>query len=449
MKDWIFPNDFLWGAATASYQIEGAVQREGRGESTWDQFSKRPGKISENHSGALACDHYHRWQQDLDLMVDLGLKGYRFSTAWPRIFPEGQGKPNAKGMDFYSKLVDGLLERGIEPTLTLFHWDLPQSLQDKYGGWKSKEVSKLFADYAQYCGEKLGDRVKTWFTINEISCFTILAHDMDYHAPGGYEERSVTNQTIHNALLGHGLAMEKLRQTVPGAKVGLAENLELSWPVLETEEHIEASRHFYRANNPHILFPLMTGKYDEELYQKKRGPLPDFTPEEMKIISSPMDFLGFNIYHGQAVRADDKKDFVVIPPPSTYPTTEMGWPVSPKAMYWGLIHTKEYFPNLPILITENGMAAKDKEEEDGSIWDIDRMEYFRNHLEMCHRAISRGVDLRGYFAWSLMDNFEWAYGYTKRFGMVRVNYETQERRIKLSGEFYKKVIKDNGFRFNT
>jgi beta-glucosidase len=439
-----FPDNFLWGAATASYQIEGAAREDGRGESTWDLFCRKAGKVAENHSGAVACDHYHLWQGDIDLMRKIGLQAYRFSIAWPRIFPEGEGKINQKGIDFYSKLVDGLLEAGITPFATLFHWDLPQTLQDKYGGWKSKVVPELFAEYCGVMAEKLGDRVTNWMTINEIVCFTILAHRADRHAPGGKETDQVTNQTVHNALLGHGMAMKAIRENSGNARVGIVENLSSPWPIYETEADIEAAKKAFRDMNSQILFPLFEGKYDEPVFTANHGPLPEFTPEEMRLIGAPLDFIGYNFYQGPAFRAaDNEKGYEAIPMPRNHPKTDMGWNITPKGLYWALKYTKEFMPELPLYITENGMAAADVELESGEIWDADRLEYYRTHLEVCSRAIQEGVDLRGYFAWSLMDNFEWAFGYTKRFGITRVNYTTQERTPKLSGRFYSDCIKAN------
>jgi len=441
-----FPKDFTWGAATASYQIEGAIKEGGRGTSVWDTFCDLPGKVLNNDSGEIACDHYHRWKEDIEIMKSLGLKSYRFSIAWPRIFPKGDGEVNQEGVDFYNQLIDALIEAGIEPAVTLFHWDLPQTLQDQFGGWKSKEVSRIFGEYAAFCGKTFGDRVKTWYTINEIMCFTILAHDLDWHAPGGKTDSKTTNQTIHNALLGHGLAMKALRECgQKDLKVGIVENLSTPWPVFNTKENIEATQKCFYDHNQYVLFPLMTGKYDKEAYSKARGDLPEYTQEEMDLIGAPLDFIGYNIYHGNSIRAaENEKGYQVIEMPKFYPRTDMGWGVSPKAIYWAIMNTKHFFKDIPVYIVENGMAAHDKEEENGEVLDLDRTEFLRAHIEMCGKAIQDGGNLKGYYAWSLMDNFEWAYGYTKRFGLVRVNYRTHERTIKLSGEFYRDVIKNNG-----
>ncbi len=443
-QKYLYPSDFIWGAATASYQIEGAYNEDGRGMSTWDTFSREPGRVLNGDTGDIACDHYHRTKEDIALMKEMGLKNYRFSIAWPRIMPTGEGEVNQKGLDFYSRLVDDLLEAGIEPLITLFHWDLPQALQDKYGGWKSKEVSRLFAEYADVVTKALGDRVKRWATINEIMCFTILAHEADVHAPGGKEPKAVTNQTVHNALLGHGLALEKIRANVPDAIAGIVENLSAPWPLLTEEPYLTAAGTAWKYKNSQILFPLMTGRYDREIFERQFGPLPEYTEEEMKKIGAPIDYIGYNFYFGTPVRADDNvKGYRDIEMPAAFPRTAMGWEINPEALYWSLRYTKEYFGDIPVYITENGMAADDKVEEDGSVQDIDRISYLRSHLKSMHRAIEEGINLKGYYVWSLMDNFEWALGYSKRFGVVRVNYETQERTVKESGRYYSRVMAAN------
>jgi len=439
-----FPDDFIWGAATASYQIEGAYNEDGRGMSTWDVFSRQPGKVLNGDTGDRACDHYHRTKEDIALMKELGLKNYRFSIAWPRILPDGEGRVNQKGLDFYSRLTDDLLAAGIEPLVTLFHWDLPQTLQDRYGGWKDQTVSRLFGEYSDVVTKALGDRVKRWATINEILCFTTLAHREDMHAPGGKESPQVTNQTVHNALLGHGLALQAIRKNVPGGIAGLVDNLDAPWPLLSEEPHVGAARKAWKDRNSQRLFPLLTGRYDEEAYRRHYGPLPRYTDEEMKIISAPTDYIGYNFYNCPPVRAaENEAGFENVPLPEAYPRTDMGWPITPEALYWTLKYTREFFEDLPVYITENGMAAADRVEEDGTIQDIDRIEYLRSHLKACHRAVTEGVNLKGYYQWSLMDNFEWSFGYSKRFGIIRVDYETQKRTIKESGRWYSRVMAAN------
>ncbi|WP_087506585.1 GH1 family beta-glucosidase [Neiella marina] len=439
-----FPADFEWGAATAAYQIEGAYNEDGRGMSTWDTFSRLPGRTLNGDTGNVACDHYHRTEQDIALMKQLGLKHYRFSIAWPRILPNGEGEVNQAGIDFYSKLVDDLLAAGIEPLITLFHWDLPQALQDKYGGWKSRKVAELFAEYADIVTKALGDRVKRWSTINEIMCFTNMAHKTEQHAPGGKETDQVANQTVHHAMIGHGLAVQAIRNNVPDAIVGIVECLFAPWPLHNTESHLDAARKAFKDRNAQILFPLLTGEYDEVAYQREFGDLPEYSAEDMKIISEPLDYIGYNFYNHPPVRPSDKPwGFDIVDMPEAYPRTDMGWPITPDAMYWLLKFSQEFFGDLPIYITENGMAAADKVERDGTVQDMDRIEFLRTHLRACQRAISEGVPLKGYYVWSLFDNFEWAFGYDKRFGIIRVEYDTQQRIIKESGHYYSAVMAEN------
>ena len=439
-----FPKDFTWGAATASYQIEGAVDEGGRGPSTWDTFCDEPGRIVNGDSGAVACDHYHRWKDDIGLMKELNLNAYRFSLAWSRILPDGDGKPNPEGIAFYDRLIDGLLEAGIDPWVTLFHWDLPQALQDRFGGWRSRETVKRFADYAALAAERFGDRVKNWFTINEIICFTTLAHSEDKFAPGGKLSEQESHQTVHHGLLGHGMALRAIKSVRPEARVGLVENLNSVWPIYENDEHIEAARKAFRAKNLQRLFPAMTGEYDRTGYEQHFGDMPEVQDGDLEIIGTEADLIAYNFYTGTPVMAaDNQQGFRELDYPESYPKTAMGWPVSPRGLYWTLRYTADYFPGKDIYVAENGQASADREERDGSVLDLDRMEYYRSHLEMCSRAISDGAPLKGYFAWSLMDNFEWAEGYSRRFGLVRVNYRTQERTIKTSGRFYADVIKAN------
>lgn len=439
-----FPKNFTWGAATASYQIEGAVDEGGRGRSTWDTFCDDPGRILNGDSGDVACDHYHKWQEDIGLMRKLNLGAYRFSLAWPRILPEGDGSPNAEGIGFYDRLIDGLLEAGIEPWVTLFHWDLPQSLQDRFGGWRSRETVERFADYAALAADRFGDRVTNWFTINEIICFTTMAHSQDRHAPGGLLPEKESHQTVHHGLVGHGKALRAIKDVRPTSRVGLVENLNAVWPIYETEEHIEAARLAFYAENQQRLFPAMTGRYDAETYMKVFGEMPEISDGDMEIIGTPADLIAYNYYSAAPVMAaGTESGYMKVRYPNGHPRTDMGWPVSPRGLYWSLRFGAEYFPGVDTYVAENGQAADDREERDGSVLDLDRMEFYRSHLEMCSRAISDGAPLKGYFAWSLLDNFEWAYGYAKRFGLVRVNYRTQERTVKTSGRYYADVIRAN------
>ncbi len=444
VQDYKFPDGFVWGSATASYQIEGAWQEDGRGECVWDRFCRRPGKVAGGDTGNVACDHYHRYKDDVALMKEMGLKHYRFSIAWPRILPQGRGSVNTKGLDFYNSLTDELLAAGIEPLVTLFHWDLPQVLQDQFGGWKDRNMASYFADYSDIVSRSLGDRVKKWATINEIMCFTTLAHKLDMHAPGGKESDKITNQTVHHALLGHGMAVQVLRKNVKDSFVGLVDNNEAPWPVVAEEPHLSAARKAWKERNSQRLFPMMTGEYDETAYVRHYGALPDCTAEDMKIISAPVDYFGINFYNCPPVAAaDNEAGYEPVELPEAYPRTDMGWPVTPDALYWDLKYMKEFFPELPVYITENGMAARDRMSEDGTVKDYDRIEYLRTHLRACHRAIEEGANLKGYYLWSLMDNFEWAWGYSKRFGIIRVDYDTQKRTVKESGKYYSRVMAGN------
>ena len=448
-----FKKDFLWGAATASYQIEGATNEDGRGTSVWDTFARLPGRVVNNDDGRNACDHYHLFKNDVAMMKDLGIDAYRFSLAWPRIMPEGEGAINEKGLAFYDQLIDELLAKDIQPWVTLFHWDLPQALQDKYAGWQSKDVARRFADYASLVVERYSDRVKNWFTINEIRCFTTFAHREAFHAPGGVLPEKMVNQTIHNALLGHGLAVQAIRAaSKQTANIGLVENLDTYWPAIDTSANIAAAKDAWLRANDAILLPALRGSYRSEYLDLLGNDAPEFNAEEMKIIGTPCDFIGLNYYSGIPVRAAETSEitmhgktltnpgFEYLPFSADYPRTDMTWPITPKAIYYALKFTMEEFPSLPIYITENGMAAADIEQKNGEVIDLSRVEYLRNHLEIMSQAQEEGVNLKGYFVWSLMDNYEWSLGYTKRFGIYRVNYTTQERKLKYSGEYYQYVM---------
>lgn len=438
------PKDFVWGAATASYQIEGAYNEDGRGLSTWDDFCTKPGKINNNDNGNIACDHYHRYKEDVQLMKSIGLNAYRFSISWSRIFPDGKGKINEKGLDFYDRLTDELLKNNITPFATLFHWDLPLELEKKYGGWRNKDVAKYFADYCATVTQKLSDRIVNWTTMNEIICFTLVSHKYGVHAPGTLESDQVTNQTIHNALYGHGLGVRAIRNNaIKTPKIGLVEDLKPLWPAYDTKEHINAAKKAWKELNSQILFPVMEGKYNSYFREANKDCMPIYTEEEMKIISEPMDYLGLNVYFGSPVTFDktEKKQYKIHSLPKEFPKTSMGWNITPKAIYYAIMFAKEYFGNIPIYITENGMAANDKELEDGSVIDLERIEYLRSYLQMVAKAKHDGGNIKGYFLWSLLDNFEWSQGFSKRFGITRVNYSNQSRTLKLSGQYYSDIIK--------
>ena len=441
-----FPDGFLWGTATASYQVEGAVNEDGRGPSIWDTFSHTPGKVVNNATGDVADDHYHRYKEDVQLMKSLGVKCYRFSIAWSRVFPQGAGSPNPKGLDFYNRLVDELIANGIQPFATLYHWDLPQALQEKGGGWESRDTSKAFADYAGYVAERLSDRVKHFFTINEFGAFVELGYRIGIHAPGVKLPPGRFNQTRHHAVLGHGLAVQAIRAHAKrGTRVGLAENMTICVPVIESAPHIEAAGRATRELNAQYMTVIQEGKYTESYLAQAGTDAPKFTPEDLKVISSPLDFVGINIYTPLYVRADDSRaGFSVVPHPKSFPHMASPWLfVGPEALYWGPRHVARLWNVKEIYITENGCSSSDLPAADGRVYDTDRVMYLRNYLTQLQRAVGDGVPVRGYFLWSLMDNFEWGDGYTNRFGLHYVDYKTQKRTPKLSADFYREVIARN------
>ena len=445
-----FPEKFLWGAATAAYQIEGAANEDGRGPSVWDTFSHLPGMTAMDHNGDVATDHYHRYKEDVALMKSLGLKAYRFSISWPRIFPEGTGRVNQAGIDFYQRLIDELLAAGIEPWVTLFHWDLPQALEDRFKGWESKDCSHAFGDYATFIGKALGDRVRGFFTTNELLCFIDKGYgtDKELFAPGKRDAtRKVLNQARHHAIYGHGLAVQALRAAC-GSRVpiGLAENIPACVPVRETDEDIAAAREAMREMAGMFLTPIMEGAYHPGYLEDQGADAPVFTEEEMRVVHSPIDFVGLNLYAPTYIRHDpeSRRGWTHLPCDEDYPRLTMPWLyIGPSALYWGPRHVSDVWKVPAIYITENGCAYPDRPDASNEIWDTARVMYLQQHLVAAHRAISEGVPIEGYFAWSLMDNFEWAFGYTRRFGLCYVNYETQERIPKLSAKFYRDIILRN------
>jgi beta-glucosidase len=441
-----FPKGFLWGSATASYQVEGAVNEDGRGPSIWDTFSHTPGKVVNNATGDVADDHYHRYKEDVQLMKALGVKAYRFSIAWPRVFPQGAGAPNPKGLDFYNRLVDELLANDIQPFATLYHWDLPQALQDNGGGWESRDTSKAFGNYAGYVAERLSDRVKHFFTINEFGAFVELGYAIGIHAPGLKLPPGRFLQTRHNCVLGHGLAVQAIRaHGKPGTKVGLAENMTICVPLIETPQHIEAATRATRELNAQYMTVIQEGKYTDAYLAAAGANAPKFTAEDLKIISSPLDFVGINIYTPTYVRADSSPlGFAVVPHPKSYPHMASFWlSIGPEALYWGPHNVAKIWNVKEIYITENGCSSSDIPAADGIVYDSDRVMFLRNYLSQLQRATADGVPVKGYFLWSLMDNFEWADGYTNRFGLHYVDYESQKRTPKLSAAFYREVIARN------
>lgn len=442
-----FPRDFIWGTATAAYQVEGAWNEDGRGPSVWDKFSKTAGKTRNGDTGDVADDFYHRFPEDIALMKQLGVKAFRMSIAWPRIFPQGTGQANAKGLDFYKRLLDALRAAGIEPYVTLFHWDLPQALEDKQGGWRSRDTAQAFGDYAEYCAKNLGDRVHNWMTINEFRSYIEGGYgENPHHAPGIHNSRKVVAQARHYALLAHGLAVQALRAHARGARVGIAEDMHGAMPAIETPEHIAAAEKAIRDFNEMYAVPMYEGKYPER-YLNGLGPdAPKYTAAEMKIIASPLDFTGVNIYTTQEVVAADNPDgYSTVPRSKTYPHLMADWLFyNPQALYWTPKLMNKVWGIREMYITENGCSAEDKMNPAGKMLDVDRINYLRNYLTQLQRGVSEGVPVKGYFLWSMLDNFEWSKGYDERFGITYVDFKTQKRTPKLSFDFYKTVIARNG-----
>jgi len=438
-----FPDNFLWGCATASYQIEGGVKEDGRGASVWDTFSHTPGKTFQGDTGDVADDSYHLYKEDVKLLKDMGVTVYRLSISWSRIFPNGTGQPNEKGLAYYQRVVDELLKNNIAPYITLFHWDLPQALP---GGWQSRDTSKAFADYAGYVSKKLSDRVHNFFTTNEFVCFTDLSYRNGQFAPGLKLPDKQVNQVRHHGILAHGLAVQAIRANAqPGTQVGLAENATVYVPVIESREHIEAARRATREGNAQFLTAVMEGKYTDGYLEREGANAPKVEAGDMKAIGSPLDFVGLNVYTPEYVRADGSRDgFAVVPRQSSYPHMASPWLyIGPEVIYWAVRNVSDIWKPKALYITENGCSTDDVINGQGRIEDTDRVMYLRNHLTHLHRAASEGYPIKGYFLWSLMDNFEWADGYSKRFGLHYVDFKTQKRTPKLSAEWYREVIARN------
>ncbi|MBS1707073.1 MAG: beta-glucosidase [Armatimonadetes bacterium] len=441
----VFPEDFGWGAATASYQIEGGADT--RGDSVWDAFCRWPGKTANGHDGSVACDHVHRFREDVALMKEIGLNCYRLSISWPRVMPSGTGQPSEEGLAFYDALFDALLEAGVTPWVTLFHWDLPLALHHQ-GGWLNPDAPKWFEDYAALLSDRFGDRVHHWMTFNEPQCTLGLGHVDGIHAPGlklSYEE---VLTALKHLLLAHGRAAKVLRSR-SGQKVGIAPVSNLAYPATESAADIEACRSvgFDRGNGiwPQCFYldPIVHGRWPDEQVRKLFPAFEPPTAEEMAIIHGPLDFIGLNYYHSQKMRAgaDGKPEVVELP--AGHPETAMGWPVVPEGLYWTVrFHHERY--GLPSAITENGMANLDWVQSDGRVDDPQRVDYLRLHLRQLGRALNEGLPVWAYFHWSLMDNFEWAEGYHKRFGLVHVDFQTQKRTLKSSARAYQEIIRQGG-----
>ena len=448
MKDYyVFPKNFLWGAATAAYQIEGAAAEDGRGPSVWDTFCAKPGKVLQDHTGDVATDHYHRYREDVGIMADLGLKAYRMSLSWSRLLPTGAGTVNARGVDFYDRLFDELLAHGIEPWVTLYHWDMPQALEDEFGGWESREVVKRFGDYAALVAQRFSDRVHHFMTLNEMWVIADCCYTWGINPPQKTLPAKGANQVRHHVILAHGVAAEALRAHArQPLQVGLAQNLGALVPVVETPENVAAARKALRYEERGYLTPIMEGKYLDSYLQEMGADAPTIEEGDMKTIGAPLDFLGMNLYGPTYVRAAPQSPlgYVKLPTPKAYPHMHVDWiNVGPQIVYWTPRLAHELWNVPAIYITENGCGCDDRLTTDGEVLDTDRVMYLRNHFIAAHRAVQEGVPLKGYFVWSLLDNFEWKEGYTQRFGLVYVNYQTLKRTPKLSAEFYREVIARN------
>ncbi len=446
-----FPDDFIWGVATSAYQIEGAWNEDGRGISIWDTLSHTPGKIMNNDTGDVAADHYHRWKEDFDLLSELGVHAYRFSVAWPRILPQGAGAVNPKGLDFYDRLVDDLLRRQIEPYVCLYHWDLPQPLQDK-GGWPNRALVNDFVEYARIVTRRLGDRVKVWFTHNEPWVTAFVGHFLGEHAPG-WKDLGAAIRALHHLLVSHGLAARAIRaEAKQPVQIGITLNLNPVYPASDSEKDREAANQVDMMMNRIVLDPLLKGTSpisESTMASLLTGKL--IQPGDLETIRT-LDILGVNYYSRTVIKHSNKIPFInveqVYPPGNEYSGM---WEIFPEGLYVLLKRIQEEYlaplgDSVPrLMITENGVPVPDGVDFDGQVRDERRIRYLRNHLIQLHRAVQDGVAVKGYFHWSLLDNFEWAWGYSQRFGLVYVDFKTQKRVVKNSGRWFAEVVKANGF----
>jgi beta-glucosidase len=444
-----FPAGFFWGTATSSYQIEGAVDEDGRGASIWDDFAALPGKTYQGQSGAVATDHYHRYREDVALMARLGLNAYRFSIAWPRVLPEGRGAINQAGLDFYDRLVDALLEAGIEPFATLYHWDLPSAL-GREGGWLRRTTAYAFADYAEVVTRRLGDRVAHWMTLNEPWCSAYLGYALGTHAPG-LRDRQAAVDAAHHLLLAHGLAVACMRTLLPShAQIGIAQALNKIYPADDRPETLRDVERAHAFSNRWLLDPIYYGRYPEHLFEQMALNPPPLKEGDLEIIAAPLDFLGVNNYSRVIVRGSEQPPLAdqcrtVSPVPNAC-YTDMAWEICPQGLRDLLLELHSSYPVRRLYVTENGAAFPDEWDGGETVSDPRRTAYLAAHISACAEAIEQGAPLQGYFVWSLLDNFEWAEGYRKRFGIVYVDYATQRRIIKESGYWYASLL--SAFRAN-
>jgi beta-glucosidase len=442
-----FPPGFTWGVGTSSYQIEGGVGEDGRGESIWDRFS-HDGRVANGDTGDVTSDHYHRWAEDVELMARLGVGAYRFSIAWPRIQPEGSGRPNPAGIAFYDRLIDALLERGIQPAPTLYHWDLPQGLEDG-GGWLGRNTVERFGEYAARCYEAFGDRVRTWFTINEPWVAATLGYRLGIHAPG-YRDLRLAVTAGHHLLLAHGAAVRAFRDSGREGRIGIVLSLSPTYPATQTDADRAAAHGSDGYTNRWFLDPVLTGRYPADmlaLFERLTGPLDPIRDGDAALIGEPSDLLGVNYYTRRVIAAGDSNDgglpWIVRPAAPDTPKSDTGWEITPECLYDVLTRIRDDYGSIPILITENGSTFLDQPGPDGRTPDVGRIRFLRDHLRAAHRAIDAGVPVEGYFHWSLLDNFEWAEGFRTRFGLVHVDYPTGRRLPKDSFHAYARIIAAN------
>jgi beta-glucosidase len=431
---------FVWGAGTAAFQIEGATRIDGRGESIWDRFAAGAGNVAGGDTGEPACEHYYRWREDLDLMSELGIQGYRFSVAWPRVQPDGRGPVNSKGLDFYRRLAEGLRERGIKPLATLYHWDLPQALQDG-GGWAERDVVDRYAEYARLVFDELDGLVTDWITHNEPWVTSFLGYALGSKAPGLRDWRAAVRAS-HHALLAHGVVVREFRDAGRDGQIGITLDLTVARPAGPSEADAAAALRFDGYHNRWFLDPLLRGAYPAdmlELYEDRAGPLDMIQAGDLETMAQPLDFLGVNFYRPNLIAAGESPVLDVREVEQDAERTAMGWPVVPEALTELLLRLKRDYGDLPLLITENGAAFQDR-LDNGIVEDERRLEYLRAHIAAVERAREQGVDVRGYYVWSLLDNFEWEWGYDKRFGIVYVDYPTQRRIPKRSALWYRDLI---------
>ena len=436
-----FAADFLWGCATSSYQIEGAGAVDGRVESIWDRFAATPGKVRDGSNGAVACDHYHRWPQDFDMARDMGLNAYRFSIAWPRIFSGTDGRPNEKGLDFYARLVDGMLERGLQPWATLYHWDLPQSLQER-GGWAERSTVDAYLEFVDAMTRRLGDRVKHWITHNEPWCTAMIGNYEGVHAPG-LTDFGTALQVCHHVLLSHGKAVPLIRANVPEAEVGIALSLHPVRAASDGADDLAAAQRHDGLRYRWFLDPLHGRGYPQTTLEAVGAAAPRVESGDMEAIAAPLDFLGVNYYFPETIQdapGEGPLGARVLPPEGVE-TTALGWEVAPDGLATLLARIEDDYHPGPMYITENGACYDDVVDADGAVHDEGRRRYLQRHLAALRDAIAGGVPVKGYFAWSLVDNFEWAEGYLRRFGLIHIDYDTQQRRLKDSGKWYRAFLR--------